>query len=66
MTNDFKTFAVFVNGGVILHKNFTLHPDRYIQVNENEPVPIEDYGDWMLFHDDVNEEEAFEKFLNQL
>jgi len=64
--SEYKVFAVFNNGDVKLTKNFKLLPDGYIQVGDNEPTPIEDYGDYMLFKNDVTKEEAFDSFLKKL
>jgi len=63
---EYKVFAVFMNGAVKLIKNFKLLPYNYIQVMEQEPVPIEDYGDFMFFESDVTEESAFNMFLKML
>jgi hypothetical protein len=66
LTNKYKVFAFFKNGNIILIKNFKLLPDNYIQVSKYEPVPIEDYGDYMFFKDDITEKEVFNLFLEKL
>jgi hypothetical protein len=64
--SQYKVFGVFRNGDVKLTKNFKLLPDNYIQVGNNEPAPIEDYGDYMLFKNDVTKEEAYDLFLKKI
>lgn len=63
---SFIIFATFNNGNVKLHKDFVLLPDRYIQLGKNEAVPIEDCGDWMLFDEEVTEDEAFNAYIKVL
>ncbi len=66
LSNNYIMFATFNNGNVKLTKNFKLLPGRYIKVGNNDPVPIEDYGDWKLFKHEVTEDEAYQLFLNNL
>lgn len=66
METNYKVFATFNNGETKLHTNFRLLRDRYIIVNNGEPTPIEDYGNWMLFENLVSEAEAFEKYLETI
>lgn len=64
---NYKVFAIFINGTARLIRNFVLLPDRYIKIGDNEPTPIEDYGDWMLFENEsITEEKAFDVFLSRL
>lgn len=49
---NYKTFAVIHNGYARVYTNFKILPDNYIQVNDNDPAPIE--------------EEVMIKFLNAL
>ena len=57
-------FIVFPDGSC---KGFkaTLLPDRYIQIGDNEPTPIEDYGDYLLTWEDISEEEAHNRIIEQ-
>jgi hypothetical protein len=43
-----------------------LLPDRYISINGNEPVPLEDYGDYLLSPDDMTVDQAFEEWSQAL
>jgi len=59
----YRVFAVLKdNGDVLLFRKFKLLPNRYIQVGNNEPEPIDNYGNWMLLRNDVTEERAYELF----
>ena len=62
-TKNYKTFAVIHNGYANVHTNFKLLPNSYIQVNDNEPTPIEDYGNWLISEEVLNAEQAMDKFL---
>jgi len=64
MKSIYKVFATFNDGKVRLYKNFILLPNSYISVNGNEPTPIEDYGEWALFEEDVTEEQALERYIS--
>lgn len=66
MNSNPKTFAIFSNGEVQLFTVFRLFSNSYIKIENNEPCPIEDYGNWMLFNTFVTEEEAFAKFLDKI
>lgn len=63
---NYKTFAVFVSGNVVLVTDFKILPDNYIRVGNNQPEPIEDFGDYMLFDRIVSKEEAWEEFLKAI
>lgn len=59
---------VFYNGE--MHKKIVkLLPDRYVvEIDENdnqidEPIPLEDYGDYLLTENNLTEEEAFKEWL---
>jgi len=62
--DSLPVFATFSNGSAKLERNFKLLPDNYIQVKDNDPAPIEDYGDYMLCPKEVTEDEAFEAFTS--
>ena len=59
---------IFQNGGVI-KKRVKLLPDRYVvSIDENlketdEPIPIEDYSDYLLTKEDLTDEQAFEQYI---
>lgn len=57
-------FTFSDSGDVRRYENFKLLPDRYISVNDNEPLPIEDYGNYLLTDEKLTDSEAWEKWLN--
>ena len=63
--SKYKVFGIFREGNVKLIKDFKLLPNGYIQVSNYEPAPIEDYGDYMFFENDVTEKQAFDLFLKK-
>jgi hypothetical protein len=62
--SKYKTFALFISGDVVLITDFKVLPYQQIQVGNNEPEHLADFGDYMLFDRIVSKEEAWSEFLN--
>lgn len=47
----------------MLYSEFELLPDSFIRLGNGPATPIEDFGDFMFFKEEVTEDEAFDAFL---
>jgi hypothetical protein len=58
-----RTFLYTFNDGNFLKRKVQRFPDRYVLVPPNkEPLPVEDFGDYLLTDEDITVDEAFRIF----